>query len=251
MQDKGNATAPGSTENYPGCAFCIIFQTGVCSTRKPDKLGSEKPASGARAIQSTEHTALAGQMILHPRESSDDVMFICRGQAMSSIGLADGRRQIFEVLLPGDLVLWTALFEPMTGRLLEALDGTVYRKLKRTEFKMLLNEYPDFFTTFMKVCAFKKNQCDQLALSLGRRNAAQRIARLILELAKRFTERGLMSEATFRFPLRQRHIADATGLTPVHTSKILRHLRQERIVEFKDRSLKILDMARLRQVAGP
>ena len=251
MQDKDSAMAPASPENYPGCAFCIIFQTGICSTGKPNQVGPVKPAGGALVIESTAHTALAGQMILHPRESSDDVMLICSGQAMSSIGLADGRRQIFEILLPGDLLLWTALFAPMSGRLLEALDDTVYRKLKRTEFKALLNVYPDFFAMFMRVCASKKNQCDQLALSLGRRNAAQRIARLILELAKRFAARGLISEGTFRFPLRQRHIADATGLTPVHTSKILRHLRQDRIVEFKDRSLKILDMARLRQVAGP
>ncbi|MBI1202445.1 MAG: helix-turn-helix domain-containing protein [Rhodopseudomonas sp.] len=251
MQDRSSAAAPGSPEKYPGCAFCIIFHTGICASGKVDKIGSANPAGGARVIQSSVHKALAGQMILHPRESSDDVMFICSGQAMSSIGLADGRRQIFEVLLPGDLVLWTALFEPMTGRLLEALDDTVYRKLKRSEFKMLLSEYPDFFATFMRFSAFQKNQCDQLALSLGRRNAAQRIARLILELAKRFAERGLISDGTFRFPLRQRHIADATGLTPVHTSKVLRHLRQDHIVEFKDRSLRILDMARLRQVAGP
>ncbi len=62
-------------------------------------------------------------------------MFICSGQAISSIGLADGRRQIFEVLLPGDIVLWTVLFEPMSGRLIEAIDDVTYRKLKRSEFQ--------------------------------------------------------------------------------------------------------------------
>jgi CRP-like cAMP-binding protein len=251
MHENPKAATEGSGGDYPGCAFCIIFNIGLCPSKKAGEPSPSHPIIGDQLIQSSSHAVLAGQMILHPREPSEYVIFICGGQAISSIGLADGRRQIFEVLLPGDLVLWTALFEPLTGRLLEALDDSVYRKIKRTEFQRLLVERPELFAMFIKLCAYKKNQCDQLALTLGRRNAAQRIARLILDLAKRFTERGLTNGDTFRFPLRQRHIADATGLTPVHTSKILRQLRQDKIVDFKDRALTIRDMARLRQVAGP
>jgi CRP-like cAMP-binding protein len=251
MQDIQKTTAAGSVGEYPGCAFCMIYNIGLCSRAKAGGPSSNNANIDGRPIESSSHTALAGQMILHPREPSEFVMFICSGQAISSVGLADGRRQIFEVLLPGDIVLWTALFEPMSGRLIEAIDDSTYRKLKRTEFQALLVRRPDLFEMFMRLCSYKKNQCDQLALTLGRRNAAQRIARLILDLAKRFTERGLMGDETFRFPLRQRHIADATGLTPVHTSKVLRQLQRDKIIEYKNRSLKIFDMMRLRQVAGP
>ena len=229
----------------------MIFDFGLCSSAKAVAPASQNTDGVDRQIESSEHTALAGQMILHPRESSDHVMFICSGQAISSIGLTDGRRQIFEVLLPGDLVLWTALFEPMSGRLIEAVDDLSYRRLKRSKFHALLIDRPGLFDVFMKLSAHKKNECDQLALTLGRRTAAQRIARLVLDLAERFAERGLMSHGTFRFPLRQRHVADATGLTPVHTSKVLSQLRQDKIIDLKNRSITIFDMARLRQVAGP
>jgi CRP-like cAMP-binding protein len=250
MQDIHNTTATGSINHTSGCSFCIIHRTGLCFAAET-KRASSKEGVEAASVEVSEHAVHAGQMILHPREPSEFVLFLCNGQAISSIGLADGRRQIFEVLLPGDVVLWTVLFEPMSGRLIEAVDDSTYRKIKRTDFLALLAEQPGLFDTFMKLSAKKKNQCDQLALTLGRRNAAQRIARLILDLAKRFAERGLLSDGAFRFPLRQRHVADATGLTPVHTSKVLRQLRRAKIIDFENRSLKIFDMARLRQVAGP
>lgn len=250
MQDAQKETTAGSAGDIPGCAFCLIYKTGLCIATKTEK-SSSSPNIDGRRIEVSVHTVRAGQMILHPRDSSEFVMLICDGQAISSIGLADGRRQIFEVLLPGDIVFWTVLFEPMSGRLIEAIDDSTYRKVKRTEFLALLVKQPDLFEMFIRLGAYKKNQCDQLALTLGRRNASQRIARLILDLAERFSDRGLMNDQTFRFPLRQRHIADATGLTPVHTSKVFRQLRGARIIGFEGRSLKILDVATLRQIAGP
>lgn len=228
----------------------MIDKCDLCSPEKAER-SSVNSNIASKRIESSAHVARGGQMILHPGEDSGFVIILCSGQAISSIGLPDGRRQIFEVLLPGDIVLGTVLFEPMSGRLIEAIDDLTYRKLRRAEFRALLVARPELFEEFMKLCADKKNQCDQLALTLGRRNASQRIAQFILDLAKRFTDRGLMNHGAFRFPLRQRHIADATGLAPVHTSKVLRQLRRENIIEFKNRSLKIMDMTRLRQVAGP
>jgi CRP/FNR family transcriptional regulator len=54
---------------------------------------------------------------------------------------------------------------------------------------------------------------------------------------------------TMEFPLRQHHIADATGLTPVHVSKVLSELRRRGLVEISDRTLTVHDLAGLRSVA--
>jgi len=51
------------------------------------------------------------------------------------------------------------------------------------------------------------------------------------------------------FPLRQHHIADATGLTPVHVSKVLSEFRRNGLVKISDRSLAILDPTGFRRVA--
>ena len=50
--------------------------------------------------------------------------------------------------------------------------------------------------------------------------------------------------------MRQTHIADATGLTTVYVSKVINGFSNDRLVEFTDRSLKLLDIGKLRQLAA-
>jgi CRP-like cAMP-binding protein len=50
------------------------------------------------------------------------------------------------------------------------------------------------------------------------------------------------------FPLRQHHIADATGLTPVHVSKVLGEFQRAGLIEINNRSLTINDIAALRRM---
>jgi CRP-like cAMP-binding protein len=51
------------------------------------------------------------------------------------------------------------------------------------------------------------------------------------------------------FPLRQHHIADAVGLTPVHVSKVLSEFRRNGMIQLSERTLAILDPDRLRALA--
>jgi len=67
---------------------------------------------------------------------------------------------------------------------------------------------------------------DENLTSVGRRTAAERAAALIITLFKRAKALGLVSENRFQFPLTQQHIADALGLSLVHTNKTLARLRR-------------------------
>jgi CRP/FNR family transcriptional regulator len=51
------------------------------------------------------------------------------------------------------------------------------------------------------------------------------------------------------FPLRQHHIADATGLTAVHVSKVLSKFRRGGLIRISDRALSIVDPAAFRRIA--
>ena len=94
-----------------------------------------------------------------------------------------------------------------------------------------------------------RRNADQLAVDLGRRTADERIARLILNLMDRLAKRGMAQDQTMDFPLRQHHVADATGLTPVHVSKVLSGFRRSGVIDYGNRSLTILDVASLQRIA--
>jgi CRP-like cAMP-binding protein len=49
------------------------------------------------------------------------------------------------------------------------------------------------------------------------------------------------------FPLRQHHIADATGLTVVHTGKVLGEFRRAGLVKINGRALTLPDPEGLRR----
>ena len=87
--------------------------------------------------------------------------------------------------------------------------------------------------------------------SRARRTAAERIARLILNLQSRLMQRGMAQPETMEmeFPLRHHHIADATGLSLVHVSKVLSEFRRSGIVKIGDRSLTILEPEALQRIA--
>jgi CRP-like cAMP-binding protein len=67
---------------------------------------------------------------------------------------------------------------------------------------------------------------DENLTSVGRLTAAERLAALIVALYKRAKLLGLVSDDGFAFPLTQQHIADALGLSLVHTNKTLAKLRR-------------------------
>jgi len=187
------------------------------------------------------HTIPPRRTILHPTEWSDFVPVVCRGWAMSSVALPDGRRQVLAFHLSGDLVSTASLFEPLSGRRVEPLTTVTCRMFKRSELQAVAFQRPELFERLSKMWVEERVQADKLALDLGRRRAEERIARLIQSLMERLQKRGIAQDHTIEFPLRQRHIADATGLTPVHVSKVLSGFRRAGLIRISERILTVLD----------
>ena len=78
-------------------------------------------------------------------------------------------------------------------------------------------------------------------VNVGRRDAVERIAHLLCELALRIKAADLSDGPMFDFPLTQEQIADATGLTAVHTNRTLQRLRKAGLINLSSSKLTILD----------
>jgi CRP-like cAMP-binding protein len=220
----------------------------LCSAaNKVRETGAQNP--NLPPLSSSTHTIPARQLISHPKELSDFVTIICGGWAASSINLSDGRRQILSFLMPGDLVSTTFLLDLMPNRMVEAITPVTCRKYRRSDFKAILFQRRVVLEKLSEIWKEERAQADQLALDLGRRTANARIARLIIRLADKAERRGMKRGSTLEFPLRQRHIADATGLTPVHVSKVLSTFRRDDLIEISGRLLTIQSETEIRRIA--
>jgi len=230
------------------CSGCLNSEVNLCA-KVQEKIAGTRWLSGAAMLESSLQTVPPRRSIYHPKEWSEYIPVICQGWAASSITLPDGRRQILSFVLPGDMVSTAGFLEPMSGRTVEAVTEVTYRKFKRSELRAFLFAHADLMDLLSRMLVEERMEADQLALDLGRRPADERIARLILKLAKRLARRGMMDGRTMEFPLRQRHIADATGLTPVHVSKMMGELQRAELIEISDRSLTILNEPELHRIA--
>jgi CRP-like cAMP-binding protein len=91
---------------------------------------------------------------------------------------------------------------------------------------------------------------DDNLLSLGRRNAAERVATLLLVLYKRAA--ALLDPLPphgIPFPLSQQLIADAMGLSLAHTHRTLRLLERAGLHQIRDGRLQILNPKALERLA--
>ena len=78
-------------------------------------------------------------------------------------------------------------------------------------------------------------------LSLGRRDAASRLAHLFCELQVRLTAAGLAEHGTYELPINQGDLAEILGLTPVHVNRMLKGLREKGLVKFRNKLVEIED----------
>ena len=231
-----------------GCSNCIMRGLGLCTVLID--MGWERPYAAETSITQKKSNFAARRTIFHPNTTREGVPVICEGWATSIMKLSNGRRQILSFMVPGELVTCRLLFERKLHLSIDAITRGSIRTFDLTQLRAAMTMSPPIFDTFLSAYNEERNRADQLIADLGRRTATGRIARLMLDIWSRMEKAGKVADGAIEFPLRQTHIADATGLTTVYVSKVINAFRNGNLVEYSERSLKILDIDKLRQLAA-
>ena len=200
-------------------------------------------------FKSRQMRVAAGLPILLEGERSDRLYTILSGWAHRHRSLGDGRRQILNFLLPGDFVGLQQELDHDAMHGIEALSDVTLCVFLRQRLWHLYQEYPSLAYDLTWLCAHEELIVDENLLSVGRRSAVERIGMLLIHLYKRAESVGLCSDGSVRMPISQQHIADALGLSLVHTNKTLRRLSLLGLIELRGGALRIGDLGRLRQLA--
>jgi CRP-like cAMP-binding protein len=189
------------------------------------------------------------QVLYRKGQPCADVSIVRNGWAFRFAITASGRRQILSFLLPGDLFSTSAVFGDRMHFSVQALTDVAYCGFNREDLQRLIFADPKVSRTFADVCSEQEAFSDDRIIDLGTRSAEERIGRLIIELMARLDRRGQVHDNMFHFPLKQQHLADALGLTQVHVNRVLRRLRESRIMELSNGVLKIFNTSAIRKLA--
>lgn len=211
---------------------------------------SEKELAFVEDFKTGELVADPGATILVEGAHSAHLYTVLTGWAFRYKTLADGRRQILNFVMPGDLVgLQGTLMEEMQHSI-EALTPVRLCVFERGKISKVYTQHPTLAFDITWMAAREERILDENLLSVGRRSAFERAAYLLVYLYQRAQLAGILSDRKVEIPITQQHVADTLGLSTVHTNKTLRKLADRKLIKWRDRACDILDEEGLLAVSG-
>lgn len=215
----------------------------VANLRDDDKALLAGLCHDIRTIPAKQHIILEG-------ERPEQVHLIVDGWAARYKQLPDGARQIVAFLIPGDFCdLHTAVLGHMDHSIV-AITQCHVAFIPSSEMDELTSNHNGLTKALWWGTLVDEAVLRSWIVNHGRRDAYHRIAHLICELHLRLKLVGLVNDGRFDLPLTQEDLADATGLTAVHTNRTLQRLRKEGLIQLESRALTVLDVDALREAAG-
>lgn len=191
-----------------------------------------------------------GSTILVEGSHSAHLFTLLSGWGFRYKVLEDGRRQILNYVLPGDLI---GLQGSITGEMehsVEALTDLTLCVFERDRISKLFKNHPELAYDITWIAAREERILDEHLLSIGRRTALERSAYLLSFLHFRAT--AIQNEEPKRvyLPVTQQHLADTLGLSIVHTNKTVRKLSDRKLVKWLDRGCEVIQPDGLAELAG-
>ncbi len=173
-------------------------------------------------------------------EKLKDAVVIEDGWACRYRTLEDGRRQIMNFLLPGDLFDLCAFLLTKSDHSVGTITACTVNRVPISQVTRLFERHPRLGSALWMGGLQEEAMLRERIMSLGRRTAEERTAHFLYELWVRLAVIGERDGRSFELPLTQTELADALGLTSVHISRTLRKLRKRGLVEINRHRVTIL-----------
>lgn len=145
----------------------------------------------------------------------------------------DGRRQITMFHIPGDMCDLHSVVEPVATSALQALSNATILKVPHAPIRAAAAKYPALSLALWRDCMVDAAILAEWVMNVGRRDARERVAHLLCEMAIRLGAIDQGEGVAFDLPITQTHLADATSLTAVHVNRTLQSLRGDGLIDWK------------------
>lgn len=180
----------------------------------------------------------------------DHLICVESGWLVSHTSLLDGRRQVQQICLPGDIIGLADIVIGKASSDVRSLTRATISTISPASLQSLA-----LHPAGRRLNAVLTGLCMQANLAsadrirvLGRMNARERLIHFLLCLYYRLERIGMTNGNGFDFPLTQFDIADAIGLTNVSVSNTLGALQGDGIIKRSNGYIEIVDFDQMQQV---
>lgn len=213
-------------------------------------LGADERAA-VEAMTTRRRTFGADQTLVREGSRQDRICLILSGVAFRYRYLANGRRQIFGYLLPGDLCDTQFVIMNESDHNVGLLCDTEVAVISLPVLMTAMVTFPKIERALLMMSLIDAAMLREWLLNVAQRDAAQKLAHFFCELSARFRSIGHHDTLDgFNIPLTQIELADTMGLTVVHVNRIMQRFRHDGLLNWSRRHFDVLDYPRLKNLAG-
>ena len=188
--------------------------------------------------------------VVREGRAADNLFVVQSGWLLSYTILPDGRRQVLQVHLPGDIIGFCDMPLPSFTYELKSLTDCSLCMLTHNRIQDIFHKTPrltGFLFSLMMVD--QKTHTDRLRV-LGRMNARDRVIHFLLSILVRLRMIDEAEGNVFDFPLTQFDLADAVGLTNVSVSNALSSLQEQGVLKRSSGRMHIVDETYMKNEVG-
>lgn len=201
------------------------------------------------ALQGHEKRFDRNSEIIDAGQELDSVLIVKDGWAIRYKTLDDGRRQVLNVLLPGDMFDLQVLVAAEADHSVLAVTDLDTLSIAPSTFRNILTESGKLTLAFWWMQVQEEAFLREQIVRNGQQTARERIGHFLLELHRRVQIAQKGTRDGFRLPLTQTVIADALGLTPIHTNRVLRQLERDNLIQREKGWVVFKDADRLAEIS--
>lgn len=237
--------APASADESPHRAACMIcaLQPFCFPHNLPPRLMDLVPL-----VRSQRRRLAKGEQLFRAGDMQQAVYAVKAGFLMSRMPLGDGRMQVTEFAIVGDVLGFDAMGDGFHHGDAVALDACEVCEIPVAKFERLL-EHAESAAATKKMLGIEVHRVTGHAAALAGLTARQRVAGFLIDFARRWEARGF-SPSEFVLPMGRAELGSYLGLTAETVTRELSMLRARGITSLGRKHLHILDMPALEAMWG-
>ena len=161
----------------------------------------------------------------------------------------EGKRQIHSFYLPNEAPSLETLYIDYMDNNLATVVPTRVGLISHDQIYRIIDERPEARKLLWRQTLVQAAIFRQWLVRNSNLPAHMALAHLFCEMYVRADAVGLVGSGTCSLPLTQEYVADALGLTAVHTNRTLQAMRETGAVEWRSGELIVYDWPKLREIA--
>ena len=188
-----------------------------------------------------------GEYLYRSGDMFDTIYMIRSGSLKTSMIDEEGREQVLNFSIQGDIVGLNGLFMKSHITESKALETTFLCGISVSQYLNLATETPKLYQRLLDKMSSRIIEEEEHTLMLGTKNTDQRLASFLLNLIKRNSEHGFHSDE-LELNMSRRDIGNYLSAAVETVSRMFARLQDQGIIEVRGKSVRIEDLNRLEMI---